>query len=97
MSTLIHPLEHILERIMTDALEDHEDSVNIGGRAITNFRFAHDIDYLAGEEEVLVNLAEAFRRSLHSLRHGYQCQEDQADDKQHQWLQHRDQNKWTEA
>ena len=33
-----------LERIMTDALEDHEDTVCTGGRIITNFRFADDID-----------------------------------------------------
>ena len=26
-----------LERIMTDALEDHEGTVSIGGRTITNF------------------------------------------------------------
>ena len=44
-----------LERIMTDALEDHEGAISIGGR------------------------------------------EDQADDKQHQWHQHRDQSEWTEA
>ena len=31
--------------------------------------------------------------SLHSLRHGDQCREDQADDKQHQWHQHRDKKK----
>ena len=37
------------------------------------------------------------RQSLLSLRHGDQCREDQADDKQHQWHQHRDQCKWTEA
>ena len=33
------------------------------------------------------------RKSLHSLRHGDQCREDQADDKHHQWHQHRDQSK----
>ena len=33
-----------LERIMTDALEDHEGTVSIGGRTITNLRFADDID-----------------------------------------------------
>ena len=38
-----------LERIMTDALEDHDGTVNIGGRTITNLRFADDIDGLAGE------------------------------------------------
>ena len=47
-----------LERIMTDALEDHEGTVSIGGRTITNLRFADDIDGLAGEEEELTNLAE---------------------------------------
>ena len=30
--------------ILTDALEDHEGTVSIGGRAITNLRFADDID-----------------------------------------------------
>ena len=33
-----------LERIMTDALEDHKGTVSIGGRTITNLRFADDID-----------------------------------------------------
>ena len=47
-----------LERIMTDALEDHEGTVSIGGSLITNFRFADDIDGLAGEKEELANLAE---------------------------------------
>ena len=45
-----------LERIMTDALEDYEGSVSIGGRTITNLRFADDIDALAGKEEELVKL-----------------------------------------
>ena len=43
---------------MTDALEEHEGTVSIGGRAITNFRFADDIDALAGEEEELAKLVE---------------------------------------
>ena len=47
-----------LERIMTDALEDHEGTVNIGGRTITNLRFADDIDGLAGDEKELANLVE---------------------------------------
>ena len=33
-----------LERIRTDALEDHEDTVSIGGRTIINLRCADDID-----------------------------------------------------
>ena len=44
-----------LERIMTDAFEDHE---GIGGRTITSLRFADDIYGLAGEEEELANLVE---------------------------------------
>ena len=43
---------------MTDALEDHEGTVSIGSRTITNLRFADDIDGLAGEEEELANLVE---------------------------------------
>ena len=35
--------------IRDSALEDHEGTVNIGGRTITNLRFADDID---GEEAV---------------------------------------------
>ena len=46
------------ERIMTDALEDHEGTISIGGRAITNLRFADDIDGLAGEVEELAKLVE---------------------------------------
>ena len=41
-----------------DALEDHEGTVSIGSRTITNLRFADDIDGLAGEEEELANLVE---------------------------------------
>ena len=37
-----------LEWIMADALEDHEGTVCIKGRTITNLRFADDIDGLAG-------------------------------------------------
>ena len=43
---------------MTDASEDHEGTVSIGGRTITNLRFADDIDGLAGDEEELANLVE---------------------------------------
>ena len=43
---------------MTDALDDHEGTVCIGGRAITNLCFADDINGLAWEEEELAKLAE---------------------------------------
>ena len=41
---------------MTDAV-DHESAVSTGGRTITNFRFADDIDDIAGKEEELAKLA----------------------------------------
>ena len=43
---------------MTDALEDHEGTVSIGSRTITNVCFADDIGGLAGDEEELANLVE---------------------------------------
>ena len=60
MSTLTHPLTFniFLESIMTDALEDHEGTVSIGDRTITNLRFVDDIDGSAGEEEELAKLVE---------------------------------------
>ena len=50
-----------LERIMTDALEDHGGTVSIGGRTITNLSFADDIDGLAGEE--LANSVERLNKA----------------------------------
>ena len=41
---------------MTDALEDHQGTVSIGGKTITNLRFADDIDGLAGKEDELASL-----------------------------------------
>ena len=85
-----------LERIMTDALEDHEGTVSIESRTINNLRFADDVDGLArGRRTGKISLAS--QQSLNSLRHGNQCREEQADDKQHQWYQHSDQSKWAEA
>ena len=48
---------------MTDALEDHEGTVSIGGKTITNLRFADYIDGLAGEEEDLANLVERLNKA----------------------------------
>ena len=49
---------------MTDSLEDHEGTVSIGGRTITNLRFADDIDGLAGEEEELTKLVERLDKAF---------------------------------
>ena len=53
-----------LERILTDILEDHEGTVSIGGRTITNLCFADVIDGLAGEEEELANLVERLDKAF---------------------------------
>ena len=50
MSSVTHPLQNFFERIMSEALEEH-DGISIGGRNITNLRFAGDIDALAEEEQ----------------------------------------------
>ena len=52
-----------LERIMTVALEQHEGTVSIGGRTITNLRIADDIVGLAGEEQELADLVESLDKT----------------------------------
>ena len=56
-----------LERIMTDALEDHGSTVSIGGRTITSLRFADDIDGLAGRDE-LAKLVERLDKASTAYR-----------------------------
>ena len=51
-----------IKRIMSDALEVHDRKVNIGGRNITNLRFADDTDALAEEEQELEALVETCTR-----------------------------------
>ena len=55
-----------LERIMSDALEEQNGKVSIGGINITNLWFADDIDALAEEEQEL----EALVGSLDKLAQG---------------------------
>ena len=47
-----------LERITTDASEDHEGTVSIGDRTITNLRFTDNIDGLADKEGELAKLVQ---------------------------------------
>ena len=68
MSSVTHPLQHFLERIMSDALEEHDGKVSIGGRNITNLRFADDIDALAEEEQELEALVKSLDKTLHGIR-----------------------------
>ena len=60
MGCLLSPtlFDIFLERIMTDALDDHKGTVGSKGRRSTNLRFAGDIDGLAGEEEEMAKLVE---------------------------------------
>ena len=48
---------------MYDALEEHDGKVSIGGRNITNLRFADDIDALAEEEQELEALIESLDKT----------------------------------
>ena len=41
---------------MTHALENYNGTISIGGRQITNLRFADDIDGITGEEVELTKL-----------------------------------------
>ena len=52
---------------MTEALEDHKRTVNIGGRTITNLRFANNFDGLAGKEEELASLVNRREKDLLTL------------------------------
>ena len=52
-----------LDRIMSDALEEHNGKVSIGGRNITNLRFADDIDALAEKEQELEALVESLDKT----------------------------------
>ena len=53
---------------MSDALEEHEGKVSIGGRNITNLRFADDIDVLAEEEQKLEALVESLVKTCTSYK-----------------------------
>ena len=49
---------------MSDALEDHDGKVSIGGRNITNLRFADDTDALAEEEQELEALVKSLDKTF---------------------------------
>ena len=70
---------------MTGALEDHEDTVSIGGTAITNLRLADNIDGLAGEEEELAKLVE--RHDKASTAHGMEIRRLRQSQASNTWAQ----------
>ena len=61
-----------LERIVTDTLDDHEGTVSIRGRTITNLRFVDDTDGLAEEEEELEKLVKRLNNAstAHEMEFG---------------------------
>ena len=85
-----------LERIMSDALEEHDGKVSIGGRNITNLRFADDIDALAEEEQELEVLVESLDKTCTRYKMEISAEKNQTDDKQHQWHPERDKGKTAE-
>ena len=80
---------------MCEALDDHEGSVSIGGRLITNFRFADDIVVNAEKEEEAGVLIDSLNRT--TTRYKMEIGPDKRDDKQPKWLPKRDQDKRSEA
>ena len=51
------------ENIMREALEEWESGISIGGRIVTNLRYADDTTLLAGTKENLTELVEKVRRA----------------------------------
>ena len=56
-------LNIFLERIMPDALEEHDGKVSMGGRNILNLQFADDIDALAGEDQEIEAIVESIDKT----------------------------------
>ena len=83
-----------LERIMCEALDDHEGSVSI---VITNFRFADDIVVNAEEEEEAGVLIDRLDRTTTWYKNGDRSRQDKSDDKQPKWFPKIDQDKRSEA
>ena len=81
---------------MKDALEDHEGTVSIGGRTITNLRFTDDIDGLAGEEEELAKLVECLDKASTAYGMGISADKIMLMTNNTSGI-NTDQSKWTEA
>ena len=75
-----------LERITTDALEDHKGTVNIGDRTITNLCLADGINGLAGEEEELAKLVEHLDKASTACGMEISAEKTKLMTKQNQWI-----------
>ena len=83
--------------MMFEALDGHEGSLSIGGRLITNFRFADDIDVNAEEEEEAGVLVD--RLDTTTTRYKMEISPDKTKvmTNKPKWLPKRDQDKRSEA
>ena len=63
MSSVPPSSTFFLERIKSDALEEHDGKVCVGGRNNISLQFADDIDALAEEEQELEVLAESLDKT----------------------------------
>ena len=71
---------------MADALEDLGGTVSIGGRTITNLRFADNIDGLAGQEQELVKLVNHLEEASTAYGMQIRVEKNQFDGQnKHQW------------
>ena len=86
-----------LERIMSDALEEHDGKVSIGGRNVTNLRFADDIDALAEEEQELEAQVESLDKTCTRYKMEISAEKPKPMTKKCQWHPERDKGKRTKA
>ena len=79
-----------------EALEYHHGTVNVGGRTISNLRFADGIDGLAGEEEP-AKLVEHLNKASTAYGMEIIAEKKKVYNKQHQRYEQRGQSQWMEA
>ena len=61
LSSLTHPFQLFFSK---DALEEHDEKMSIGDGAVTDLRFADNINAVAGEEQALAALDESITESV---------------------------------
>lgn len=62
-----------LERIMSDAMDEHNIKVSQAAEYITNLRFASGIDALAQEQQEVEDLVAKSRQKLHKVKDEFVC------------------------
>ena len=78
---------------MSDALEEHDGKVSIGGRNITNLRFADEKDALAEEEQEVEALVESLDKTCTRYKMEISAEKTKTESKQRQWHPERDKGK----